>query len=288
MAKYKILLTGEYRAAVDDLFSQNADALECMTTSGRIPDMEAHLRYFSPSLFMYFMSDEQIENMKNVATFAAALRKQNIPIGLYGTENEIRTMKGHMMDAPDLVFIRPKSMNAIKEGILDFLDDAKISGLSDEKLASVTSSISRVSPAAGVRPGVAPAPAPAHGMDASGDNRKHILVIDDDPMMLKLIREYLRADYQVATAINGRTAHKFLETRSTDLILLDYEMPGDNGPTVLKQLRENPNTASIPVIFLTGITERDKIQEALSHKPQGYMLKPVDHDKLMQAVRKFV
>ncbi len=65
-------------------------------------------------------------------------------------------------------------------------------------------------------------------------------------------------------------------------------MPGDSGPVVLSQLRQNPATARIPVIFLTGITERDKIQEALSQKPQGYMLKPIDHDKLMAAVKKFV
>ena len=121
-----------------------------------------------------------------------------------------------------------------------------------------------------------------------GEYRKTILVVDDDPNYLSLVREWLRGTYKVAMANSGLQAIKWLGKNKADLILLDYEMPGDNGPVVLKQLRENPATANIPVIFLTGITERDKIQEALAQKPQGYMLKPIDHDKLMVAVKKFL
>ena len=70
----------------------------------------------------------------------------------------------------------------------------------------------------------------------------------------------------------------------TNLILLDYEMPGENGPEVLEKLRANPITNQIPVIFLTGINDRKKIQQVLALKPQGYLLKPIDHDKLVEAI----
>ncbi len=278
MSKYKILLTGAYETAINDFFTQMGDVFECATTSQRPGDLAAHLKFFGPDLVLYCMMDESEESIKNVGAFAATLKKSNVPIGVYGAEFEISSLKSHLGGSVDLEFVRPKPMPQIKDEIVNFLDDRKLSGLSDRDMASISSG------AHASQPSAAPAGAPAGG----GDNRKHILVIDDDPMMLKLIREYLKADYQVATAINGRTAHKFLETRTTDLILLDYEMPGDNGPVVLKQLRENPATANIPVIFLTGITERDKIQEALAQKPQGYMLKPIDHDKLMVAVKKFL
>ena len=278
MSKYKILLTGAYETAINDFFSQMGDVFECATTSQRPGDLAAHLKFFGPELVLYCMMDESEESIKNVGAFAANLKKSNVPIGVYGAEFEISSLKSHLGGSADLEFVRPKPMPQIKDEIVKFLDDRKLSGLSDRDMASISSG----APAS--QPSASPAGAPAGG----GDDRKHILVIDDDPMMLKLIREYLKADYQVATAINGRTAHKFLETRTTDLILLDYEMPGDNGPVVLKQLRENPATANIPVIFLTGITERDKIQEALAQKPQGYMLKPIDHDKLMVAVKKFL
>ena len=114
--------------------------------------------------------------------------------------------------------------------------------------------------------------------------RKHILVVDDDPIMLKMIKEHLHDDYDIATAINGKIAMKFLENKSTDLILLDYEMPGENGPAVLEKIREKKSLDGIPVVFLTGVSERGKIQEALALKPQNYLLKPIDRDKLIEII----
>ena len=118
--------------------------------------------------------------------------------------------------------------------------------------------------------------------------RQHVLVIDDDPILLKLIKEHLHEQYDVATAISGKIAHKFLETKKTNLILLDYEMPVENGPEVMKKIRENEELADIPIIFLTGITEREKINQALALKPQGYLLKPIDKEKLLGTIEKFI
>lgn len=117
-------------------------------------------------------------------------------------------------------------------------------------------------------------------------NKKHILIVDDDPLMLKLLREYLHKEYDVATANSGKTAMKFLSKKKTDLILLDYEMPVEDGPAVLQKLHANDATKDIPVLFLTGITKFDKIQKALEQKPQGYLLKPIDHVKLYEAIEK--
>ena len=115
--------------------------------------------------------------------------------------------------------------------------------------------------------------------------KKHILVIDDDARMLKVIKLHLHEKYDVATAISGKIALKFLETKHTDLILLDYAMPDENGLVVLEKLRANPSTKNIPVIFLTGITDRKKIQEALVMKPQGYLLKPINRKRLLAAIQ---
>ena len=124
--------------------------------------------------------------------------------------------------------------------------------------------------------------------EASTSQRTHILVVDDDPLMLKMLKEQLRDDYDVATAVSGKIAMKFLERKKTNLILLDYEMPGETGPEILEKLRANDVTKDIPVIFLTGVSEREKIQEALVLKPQSYLLKPVDHEKLRSAIAKVV
>ena len=119
---------------------------------------------------------------------------------------------------------------------------------------------------------------------SSEDGRKHILIIDDDPHMLKVLKHHLSGKYDVATAVSGPIALRFLQKKKTNLILLDYAMPQMDGPTVLEQLHTNPETKDIPVLFLTGASEKDKIQKALSLNPQGYLLKPVDQETLLKRI----
>ena len=75
-----------------------------------------------------------------------------------------------------------------------------------------------------------------------------------------------------------------LKKKKTDLILLDYEMPEENGAVVLEKIRMSDELKDIPVVFLNGINDREKIKSVLAMKPQGYLLKPIEHDKLMQTI----
>ena len=117
---------------------------------------------------------------------------------------------------------------------------------------------------------------------------QHILVVDDNSMMLRLVKEHLHEKYDVATALSGKIALKFLRNKKTDLILLDYEMPDENGPAVLEKLRASDATKNIPVVFLTGVTESKKIKEALIMKPQSYLLKPINRERLMDTIEKLI
>lgn len=114
--------------------------------------------------------------------------------------------------------------------------------------------------------------------------KKHILVIDDDPLMLKVIKDYLHDDYDIATAKGGKIAYKFLEKKHTDLILLDYEMPEEDGPTVYQNIRALPGMANIPILFLTGVSDKARIMNVISLKPQGYLLKPIEYETLITTI----
>lgn len=115
-------------------------------------------------------------------------------------------------------------------------------------------------------------------------SKLRILAVDDDPKVLHMVNEMLRDKYKVSVAKGGEGARKFLESKSVDLILLDYMMPGENGAEVLKSFRKKEETKNIPVVFLTALEDRKKIMECLSLGPAGYVAKPVDsktlHDKL--------
>ena len=122
---------------------------------------------------------------------------------------------------------------------------------------------------------------------ASGDYKKSILIVDDDPTYLGLVREWLRDVYKVSMANSGLQAIKWLGNNKADLILLDYEMPITDGPQVLQMLRADSDTASIPVIFLTGKGDKESVMKVVALKPEGYFLKTIQKDELLNNLREF-
>ncbi len=117
------------------------------------------------------------------------------------------------------------------------------------------------------------------------EEKTRVLVIDDDARFLRTVYRILgEEDYQVAVAKSGNAARKYLGKNSADLILLDYMMPGENGVEVLNSLRAWDKTRDIPVVFLTGLDDKKKIIECLSLRPAGYILKPVDKEKLLAKI----
>lgn len=114
--------------------------------------------------------------------------------------------------------------------------------------------------------------------------KKHILIVDDDVNMLKLLRMFLADDYEVTIVDSGKKAIEFVLKHSPDLILLDYMMPLFDGPHVLEIIKKREESQNIPVLFLTSVTEREKIIQCLALKPQGYLIKPISREELIQRV----
>ncbi|MCR4590801.1 MAG: response regulator [Lachnospiraceae bacterium] len=115
--------------------------------------------------------------------------------------------------------------------------------------------------------------------------RKHILVVDDDPELLIQIKDQLQEFYEVTLVGSGKNMFKYLEKFNVDLILLDYLMPEMDGPEVLLKLREYPEYKDIPVIFLTGVSEKETVIKTLVDlMPQGYVLKPSKRSELVAKI----
>ena len=121
----------------------------------------------------------------------------------------------------------------------------------------------------------------------SGEFRKTVLIVDDDPLYLGLVREWLRGTYKVAMANSGLQAIKWLGKNKADLILLDHEMPVTTGPQVLEMLRSDEETKNIPVIFLTGKGDKESVMAVVALKPEGYFLKTIEKDELLAKLNDF-
>lgn len=115
--------------------------------------------------------------------------------------------------------------------------------------------------------------------------RKHILVVDDDPEQLMAIKENLREFYEVSVLNGGKNIIKFLKKFKVDLIFLDYLMPEIDGPEVLITLKAYPEFRDIPIVFLTGVSEKEIVLKTIVElKPQGYILKPAKKSELVAKI----
>lgn len=117
-------------------------------------------------------------------------------------------------------------------------------------------------------------------------NKKRILVVDDNGTTLRTMKAMLEDRYEVAIAISGAQAMTSIGKKRPDLILLDYEMPICDGKMTLEMIRADEELKDIPVIFLTAVNDRANIEAVLKLKPAGYFLKPAVKDQLIGEIEK--
>lgn len=117
--------------------------------------------------------------------------------------------------------------------------------------------------------------------------RKRILVVDDDPNILRTIKTWLENEYEIYLVNSGFNAIDFIAKHKVDLVLLDYEMPNLNGPEVLKKLRLHKESSKLPVIFLTAKGDRDSVMAAIEQKADGYILKTRKPAEIINTIREF-
>lgn len=115
-------------------------------------------------------------------------------------------------------------------------------------------------------------------------DRKKVLVVDDVAVSLSVTEQALREEYEVITINSGNRALRYLKRERPDLILLDIRMDDMDGIETLKAIREMQNGADIPVIMLTGKSDRTSVLETAKLGIYDYMLKPFAAQDLLHRV----
>ncbi|MEB3225544.1 MAG: response regulator transcription factor [Synechococcus sp.] len=112
-----------------------------------------------------------------------------------------------------------------------------------------------------------------------------LLLIDDDPNLILLVRDYLEfRGYNILTAANGTEGLQILETTTPDLIICDVMMPEMDGYDFIQNVRQNPEISWIPVIFLSA---KGQLQDRIKGLNQGadvYLTKPFEPEELVAQV----
>lgn len=282
--KYKLLLVGTNEAAINDFFKQMDQYFELLSSSLHFQDIKGHFKYYHPDALIYCLHQETRDNIVRLVTIKKENRNANIPYIILGDQFSCEDFNRIAVNIADLELVKPLTASMIAERIRNFLDkiqaeqNAKV--LWDDERRNSQEAYTTASDLVKLAESAPKA--------QRENGKKRILIVDDDLQMLKVIKRHIEQDYAVATAVNGGIALRYLENRGADLILLDYEMPGMSGPEVLERIRKNKALEKIPVLFLTGASEREKIQKALSMKPQGYLLKPVQKEALIKRIREVI
>lgn len=111
-------------------------------------------------------------------------------------------------------------------------------------------------------------------MDNTSQQAK-ILVVDDEPLNLKVLKQVLQDNYRLSFAKNGMDALELVKKERPGLILLDVMMPGMTGFEVCRQLKSDPETNTIPVIFVTALADEADESEGFAAGGVDYINKPI-------------
>ena len=122
---------------------------------------------------------------------------------------------------------------------------------------------------------------------SNNEYKRSILLVDDDTIFLKMMKSWLEKYYRVTIVTSGTQALMYLADNKPDLILLDYEMPVTSGPQVLEMIRSETKVGKVPVMFLTGKSDKESIVKVLALKPDGYLLKSLNREQILSTVNQF-
>jgi DNA-binding NarL/FixJ family response regulator len=121
--------------------------------------------------------------------------------------------------------------------------------------------------------------------DASVGNQKKLLLIDDDPNLILLVKDYLEfRGYEVITAENGREALEVLDSQSPDMIICDVMMPEMDGYSLVSTIRSQAKHSWIPVLFLSAKGQSQDRVKGLNIGADVYMVKPFEPEELVAQV----
>ena len=290
--KYKILMIGEDYSDINDTYEQFGKIYEVLISSPIAADISAHVNYFNPDMIMLSLEgvhDYVVEEFKKAK--AAYSNLQGIPFAVAGSKDDLMWFEQQWPNLAELKIDTDMEMLDIQLAVEVKIDKAAkkngrtLTQAAGKPTGANVNANQRINTSQAINPNTSTTANTNINMAAG---KKTILVIDDSPIMLKVIREQLREFYDVVIVTSGKLALKYLSENTVDMILLDYAMPEMSGLDVLKTLKQHEKTKNIPVVFLTGVSERAKIAQALALGPQGYLLKPIDQDKLFAMIHKCI
>ena len=252
----KMLLIGDLNETLHSLSECLSTQFSVQMCSVNASDIKDMIRIIRPAILViniYDISDNTL------AVFDSLKEKhEHIPLIVIGIAQIEEKLSQIVMKFPKAIFLkRPIIANDVLVSSLELL------GMGREKQVFIEGEPSIIT-----------------------RNRKHkIMVVDDNALVLRKVKQMLESEYDVILANSGEKALKVCMKDAPELILLDFDMPGINGKDMYEKMKENEVTKYIPVIFLTSVAQKKQTIDILRSLPAGYILKPPTKDMLFSKIR---
>ena len=115
-----------------------------------------------------------------------------------------------------------------------------------------------------------------------------ILVVDDDPMNLKFLKEILADQYNVESALSGEEALEIIVDFVPEILLLDIMMPGIDGYEVCKRIRANKKLANMKILLVSAKAMLNEKLMGYEVGADDYITKPFEHEELLAKIKIFI
>ena len=285
--KSKLLLNARSQNLVTEFLQNTEAAFDTLTTSANWSDIIGHFNFFQPNVYLVFIENNLEETIRQLTELKEHHFYNGAVIAVVGDAEPCNQIERRARNLIDIVIRRPVSSDGIAMRINGYLKDGSRTRTAPTTIAEKTSQVDALIKAAEAALSDA-AVGSGGSTGGSGNSKKHIIVVDDDRTVLKMIKSALDEKYDITAMANGAMVDKVLAAKKVDLIVLDYEMPVETGADIFRRIRRTPRYADIPVVFLTGVSDKEKIMEVMSLKPSGYILKPIDMSALSSTIQNII
>lgn len=241
----KLLLVGTINPALNNMEAALKKYFDVQLSSENGVVFRTSMKTFHPEFVVISLFDFTTE--QNVIFDLLCIEFKTTPVLLIGTKHEVNLFKHFFTSRKVSIVERPTTAQTILDWCCYLIENTPYE---------------RTAPA----------------------EKKHVLIVDDSPLVLRNIKELLEEKYSVSVATSGTQALLSIGKRRPDLILLDYAMPEMDGRQTLELIRASSDLKNIPVIFLTSMADKEIVSEILKLKPEGYMLKPPNREQLLNQI----
>ena len=118
---------------------------------------------------------------------------------------------------------------------------------------------------------------------------KTILVVEDNKLNMKLVKGLIKiGNYRMLEAIDAESGIELIREHRPDLVLMDIQLPGMDGLSATKIIKEDPALKDIPVVALTSYAMQGDVEKALEAGCSGYIAKPIDTRKFLETISQYL